>query len=160
MNKANLLLGTNIGNREEALLLASQLVAVNAGVIVRKSSIYETAPWGNREQASFLNQALMINTEFNAHELLKIILQIEAKMGRQRIQKWEARVIDIDILFYNSEIINDTELTIPHPFIRERRFALVPLNELMPSFIHPVYQCSVNELLQSCTDTEQVKLYI
>ncbi len=160
MNSAVLLLGTNIGNRSEALRIASQLIVKDAGPIVRKSPIYETAPWGNTDQAPFLNQAMEIETELFAAKLLKTLLQIEKEMGRLRLQKWEPRLIDIDILFYNSDIIKEADLTIPHPLLQERRFALVPLAEMMPTFIHPVFKSSIHDLLRLCIDQQQVKLYI
>ena len=160
MNDAVLLLGTNVGSRERALQQARLMIEKQAGTILLQSHIYNTEPWGNTNQASFLNQAMMIGTALSAQRLLERLLQIEVEMGRLRKDKWEPRLIDIDILFFNEEVIHTNTLTVPHPLLQERRFALVPLNEILPSFIHPVFKCSANEMLKSCIDPQQVKLYI
>ena len=159
-NNAVLLLGTNMGSRETALLTASNLIVQNLGSIQLKSGVYETEPWGNISQAAFLNQALVITTSIPAKELLKGLLQIEETMGRKRKNKWEPRLIDIDILFFNDDVIHTDSLKVPHPLLQDRRFALTPLNELMPAYRHPVLKRTVRELLSDCKDQQQVKLYI
>ena len=160
MNNSVLLLGANIGNREEALQNAISLLAKYAGEVLIRSAIYETAPWGLTTQSSFLNQAITLRTSFSALNLLKEILNIEKEMGRIRMQKWEPRIIDIDILFFNEEVIQSDTLIVPHPLLQERRFALVPLNEILSSFIHPVFKCTISELVEHCVDQQVVDLYI
>ncbi|MBS1620493.1 MAG: 2-amino-4-hydroxy-6-hydroxymethyldihydropteridine diphosphokinase [Bacteroidetes bacterium] len=159
MNKAYLLSGTNQGNRSENLKTAKRLIRKECGIIKKESSVYETAAWGKTDQPSFLNQALEIFTPLNAEELLQCILEIEKRMGRIRKEKYGARIIDIDILFYNYEIINLPELKIPHPEIQNRKFALIPLAEIAPGLMHPVLNKSIREILSGCPDPLAVKKY-
>ncbi len=158
MNTAYFLVGGNIGNRENNISLAINLINQNIGKIFRKSSMYQTAPWGNKEQPDFLNQVLQIKTKLNAGQCMEQILIIENKIGRVRTIKNAPRAIDIDILFYNNEVINSPNLTVPHPQIKKRTFVLVPMNELSPNFIHPVLYKSINYLLSTCTDPLEVRL--
>lgn len=141
-----------MGNRAKNLELASALIAARAGKIIQSSKIYETEAWGITEQPSFYNQVHVIESEFSAQEILKIILHIEEKMGRIRSVKNAARIIDIDILFFNNEIINEPDLTVPHPEISNRRFVLMPVNEIAPEMIHPVLKKRMDELLLLCKD--------
>jgi 2-amino-4-hydroxy-6-hydroxymethyldihydropteridine diphosphokinase len=150
INTAYLLLGSNIGDRNGFLSLAIELIDKEAGKIVSQSSLYNTSPWGITHQEDYLNQAICIETSFSAHELLTTILDIEKKIGRTRIKKWEARTIDIDILFFNYDIINTNTLTIPHPYLHQRRFALQPMAEIEGEYIHPVLNKSVLLLLSEC----------
>jgi 2-amino-4-hydroxy-6-hydroxymethyldihydropteridine diphosphokinase len=152
MNKIFLITGGNIGDRKKNLETAAGLIEKEIGSIINSSNIYETEAWGITEQAAFYNQIHIVKTEFSAKEVLDKILNIEEKMGRVRTIKNAARIIDIDVLFFNDEIINEPNLTVPHPEIINRRFVLMPLNELSPKMIHPVFQKSINELLQKCTD--------
>lgn len=152
MNKTFLLLGTNQGERVANLTEAKALISRELGPIITASSIYKTAAWGNENQPEFLNQVLVVNTANNPHETLTILHGIESKLGRVRIEKWGARVIDIDILFFNNETLNSTALTIPHPEIQNRMFTLKPLVEVAENFIHPVLNKSMVQLMQSCKD--------
>ena len=151
-NKAYLLIGGNIGDRLVALSKARAAIEENCGKIIKESSVYETAAWGNEDQAAFLNQAVEIETDHAPEELLKNILQSEEALGRKRELQYGPRIIDIDILFFNDDVIQHDGLKIPHPRMQYRRFVLVPLNEIAPELIHPVLQKSVNALLQECTD--------
>src|SRR6478609_940980 len=125
MNKAYLLTGGNLGNRSENLLTAYNYIEQYCGEIVRKSSVYETAAWGLEDQPDFYNQVLFINTELTAHKLIETLLRIENIMGRERVVKMGPRTIDIDILFFNGDIINEPTLVIPHPRMQNRRFVLM-----------------------------------
>lgn len=156
INQVYLGLGSNLGNRQENLDLACQRISENIGAIVAQSSIYETAAWGLTEQDDFLNQVICISTRYKAPEVLAKILAVEQSMGRIREVKWGARIIDIDILYYNTDIIKLSNLTIPHPFIKDRRFVLVPLAEVAPDFIHPCLQQTNATLLANCADTSEV----
>ncbi|HVB03835.1 MAG TPA: 2-amino-4-hydroxy-6-hydroxymethyldihydropteridine diphosphokinase [Chitinophagaceae bacterium] len=159
MNTAYLLIGSNQGDRESYLRKAVELVSRQIGKIEQISSVYETAAWGKIEQPDYLNQAVRVNTYLKTGELLKAILAIEVNMGRIRRKIWEPRIIDIDILFYNKDIINEEHLHIPHAHLQERRFVLVPLAEIDPEFIHPILNLPISELLEACQDTLQVKKY-
>lgn len=159
MNTCFLLLGGNIGNKEQNLHQATILIQQNIGSIPKKSSIFITAAWGNQNQPEFYNQAIMIKTELTASDLLKSILKIEEQIGRTRNNdKWQERIIDIDILFFNDEVIDLPELKIPHPFIQERKFVLVPMNKIAGKYIHPVLNKTIKELLIECEDTLEVRL--
>jgi 2-amino-4-hydroxy-6-hydroxymethyldihydropteridine diphosphokinase len=157
MNKAYLLIGGNEGDRFLHMQQARTNIELICGQLLLVSSIYETAPWGKTDQPDFLNQVLLIDTEFSPEELLKSILSIEEKGGRKRTVKNAPRTIDIDILFYNDLILEKPGLTIPHPRIAIRRFVLEPLNEISPEFIHPVIGKTIRELLLECKDELGVK---
>lgn len=152
MNKAYLLTGGNLGNREQNLQTARQLIELHCGKILRTSFLYETAAWGKIKQPAFLNQALQIGTTLNAWQLISGILTIEKTMGRVRTEKMGPRIIDIDILLFNEEVYNYPILTIPHPQLHNRRFALVPLEEIAPELRHPVLDKMITQLLRECPD--------
>lgn len=157
MNTAYLILGGNMGNRLQNLQEAIQLISKKAGVIVKASDIFTTSAWGNTDQPDFLNQALCLQTSLTAINLLETLISIEQLLGRVRgHQKWTERVIDIDILFYNSDIINTTDLQIPHPYLQERMFVLVPMAQLAPLLVHPTLQKNIQTLLLECTDKLEV----
>ncbi len=153
MNIIYLLLGSNQQQPEKQLLLAQKHIAKQIGVIVRCSSIYKTAAWGNTKQADFLNQVLIVQTKLTAAETIKTILTIEETMGRIRTKKNAPRIIDIDILFFNKKIIESDKLQVPHPRLQLRNFVLVPLNELSPNLKHPVLNKTIHQLLRICPDT-------
>ena len=159
MNLTYLLIGGNIGNRMGNLDTAINFIKKDIGRIVSASSIYETAAWGITEQLDFLNQVLLVITKFSPQETMQAILSIENKMGRIRTQKNASRIIDIDILFFNDEIIDEPGLTVPHPEIQNRRFVLEPLAELSPLLVHPILKKSISELLSDCKDDLEVKLF-
>jgi len=158
MNFAYLLVGSNLGDRFINLSIARSSIENKIGRIVKSSSIYQTAAWGITEQPDFLNQVILFETKFSAKEILGLILSIENKMGRIRSQKNASRIIDIDILFFNDEIISQSGLTIPHPEIQNRKFALIPLNEIASELIHPVFKLSIKSLLSTSPDQLEVKL--
>lgn len=146
-----------MGQRQEQLAYAANLIEERCGTIIDRSSIYETAAWGKTDQDCFLNQALVLETTINARDLMNEILYIENLMGRDRIEKYGPRIIDIDIIFFNHQIIRENGLIIPHPEMARRRFVLEPLNQVIPAYIHPVYYKTVNELLNECDDALPVK---
>ncbi len=157
MNKAYLLTGGNMGNRQENLETAYNYIDQQCGMVINASSIYETAAWGKNDQPSFLNQVLEIQTSLTPRQLLKKILLIEKQIGRVREEKYGPRIIDIDILLFNDEIHNYPSLKIPHPELQNRRFVLVPLAEIAPGAIHPVLKKTIAELLLICPDKLAVK---
>jgi 2-amino-4-hydroxy-6-hydroxymethyldihydropteridine diphosphokinase len=154
--KVFLLLGANLGDRLANIARATTAIASGVGIIIKKSSVYKTAPWGGVEQPDFFNQVILIETELDAVGVLKKILDIEKDLGRLREKKWESRIIDIDILFYDQQIIDSETLTIPHPALHLRRFALIPLVEIDGEFQHPVLKRNVSTLLQECLDQLEV----
>ncbi len=152
-----LLLGSNEGLPKKNLINARLAVSTHCGQILKESGIYETEAWGIKEQANFLNQAISIETNMGPETLLRTLKTIEIELGRVETQKWGPRVIDIDILFYGNEVVESPDLKIPHPYIQERRFTLIPMNDLAPDLIHPVLGKSIYDLLLECKDTSDVK---
>jgi 2-amino-4-hydroxy-6-hydroxymethyldihydropteridine diphosphokinase len=155
-NHVFLLLGTNLGDRFENLLVARNHVAITTGKIITESSIYETAAWGKTDQGPFLNQVIEIETDSTPTALLAQLLSIESIMGRVREEKWGPRLIDLDILLYDEIIVQSESLTIPHPALHRRRFTLIPLAEIAANIVHPVLQKSIATLLKECSDDSAV----
>ena len=159
MNKTYLLLGSNMGNSKASLFKAIVQIEKQIGRVARQSGLYSTAAWGNIKQPDFLNQVIIVETELSAAQTMQTILNIEKKMGRIRTVKNAPRIIDIDILFFNKEIIEQEHLHIPHPQIQNRRFVLVPLNQLSPNLKHPLLKNTIHQLLVKCTDKLNVKKF-
>ncbi len=150
--------GSNIGEKEANLQKAATFIAEEIGEIKHISSLYETEAWGNTKQPNFLNQAIEVHTNLSPEDLLKQVHAIEQKLGRIRGQKWTARTIDIDILFYADQQINSTKLTIPHPHLHNRNFVLIPMMEIAPYFQHPTLEKTIEELYADCEDLLEVIL--
>ena len=159
MTSVVILLGTNLGDRLLNLKKADLEIGQRIGLVLMRSMIYQTKPWGNTEQDDFLNQVLVIDSSKKANEILSALLEIELEMGRKRTKQWESRIIDLDILYFGDEIIETKDLKIPHPFIQERRFTLIPLAEILPAMIHPVFKQSNYDLLLQTTDHSSVIIY-
>jgi 2-amino-4-hydroxy-6-hydroxymethyldihydropteridine diphosphokinase len=157
MSTAYLLIGGNLGNRTTYLQQAISLIEQYCGNIVHSSAIYETAAWGVTDQPSFYNQALAVQTRLEPEALMRALLQIEEEMGRKRTIKMGPRIIDLDILLIDDKVISTGLLTLPHPALPFRRFALLPLCEIAPAIIHPVLHRSVSRLLEECTDELDVQ---
>ena len=149
---AHLLLGSNLGDRAALLAAARQQLAATAGEIVAESGLYETAAWGREDQPAFLNQALAVRTWLRPEDLLSACQAVEQQAGRERLERWGSRTLDVDILFYGSRIIQSPRLTVPHPRLPERRFALVPLAEIARALRHPQLHLTVRNLLLHCPD--------
>ena len=161
MHNVVLSLGSNVGDRLSNLSTAMAMLEGVQCKVIARSSVYETSAWGNTDQPSFYNQVIEAETEGDAFLLMNEILGIEKKMGRIRKQKWEPRIIDIDILFFNSSVIKTDTLTIPHPHLHERRFVLEPLCEILPEKKHLLFDKTMAELLSQLKDdsrSERLKI--
>ena len=157
MTVVYLLLGSNENNRQHNIEQALRLMALKGCEILSQSALYETEAWGLKEQQPFLNQAVEVRTTLQPLQLLHTLKAIEKETGRVETVKWGPRVIDIDILFYGAAIIDEPELKVPHPYLHQRRFTLVPLAEIAPQLLHPVIYKTVVQLLAECEDTSEVK---
>jgi 2-amino-4-hydroxy-6-hydroxymethyldihydropteridine diphosphokinase len=159
-NSLYLLTGSNIEPRLEYLHEANKLIDSHIGAIIARSSVYESAPWGFEAREYFLNQVIQVETEKAAEEVLSLILKIERQMGRvRRDQGYESRVIDIDILYFNDEVIKTDGLEIPHPRLHLRRFTLLPLAEIAAELIHPSLQLSNKDLLAQCPEDPSIQVF-
>lgn len=156
MSQCHLLLGTNIGDKKRNLLQARELIVDRIGKITNPSAIYQTSAWGKEDQDDFLNQVLTVETTWSPEQLLALCLEIEKELGRVRYEHWGERLIDIDILYYENQVITSQRLTLPHPEIQNRKFTLVPLVELAPDYIHPKLNQTNKDLLGLCTDPLEV----
>ncbi len=144
--------GSNLGDRSGNLDTALGLIAEYPLKIDKVSSVFISSPWGFRSDNDFFNQVIGITTSMEAYDLLDMVWEIETGMGRKRTGKgYSDRIIDIDILFYGSEIISFRDLVIPHPLLHERMFVLQPMAEIVPEFIHPVLNKTIAELLSECS---------
>jgi 2-amino-4-hydroxy-6-hydroxymethyldihydropteridine diphosphokinase len=159
MNTVFLQLGSNMSDRDAYLQKAYELITEEIGLVQKKSKIYESVPWGVENQNNYLNQVLEIKSKFSPEKVLEKVLQIEDKIGRIRNEKWGERIIDIDILLFNDMILEKEGICIPHIHLHNRKFVLIPLNEIAASFTHPKYNKTISELLSECKDTESVEEY-
>lgn len=158
INQVYLHTGSNLGELDANLRRANKWIGKEIGFIERASKVYQTKAWGITDQPDFLNQALLAHTRLGPFELLEKIQAIERRMGRVREIKWGERIIDIDILFYNDEIIDTPNLTIPHPFLHYRNFVLLPLMDIAPGLVHPGFGMTVAELYANSEDTLLVEV--
>ena len=150
-------LGTNLGKRENNLSQCVNLLSANQEIDLKKlSSIYETEPYGFTEQPRFLNMVVEIETMLAPNQLLRDTQDIEKKLGKKKLFHWGPRKIDIDILSYQDRVIKQEMLTIPHAQLHLRKFVLIPLNEIAPGFIHPLFNKNINQLLDECQDESKV----
>jgi 2-amino-4-hydroxy-6-hydroxymethyldihydropteridine diphosphokinase len=152
-----LLLGTNLGNREFFLRKAITHIEQLVAPVTKTSAVYETQSWGKTDQPDYLNQVITLQTSLTARDVLNKILDIELMMGRKREEKWGSRIIDIDILFYGDEVINQPGLIVPHPELHNRRFTLEPLAEIAPEFLHPALNKNILTLKNELKDSLIVK---
>ncbi|MDP3453774.1 MAG: 2-amino-4-hydroxy-6-hydroxymethyldihydropteridine diphosphokinase [Bacteroidales bacterium] len=168
MNKAYLLLGSNIGEKRKFIERAIELLSVNICKLSAISAFYKSEPWGFECDEWFLNVALSVETTLSPEELINEILKIEKKVGRERSEErlggdkrdktYYSRKIDIDIIFYNQMVLDSENLIIPHPKMHERRFVLQPLCDITPGYTHPIFRKTVTQLLFDCRDDSVVSI--
>lgn len=150
MAKAYIGLGTNIGNKRRNLITAAALLAERAGDVLSISSFYETEPWGFESDNTFLNAALLLETELEPLQLLSLTQEIEKEMGRTQKSDsaYHDRIIDLDILLYDLCVINEAALVVPHPLMHKRQFVMEPLAEIAPMLVHPILNKTMLELAE------------
>ncbi len=151
-------LGSNIGDRLSNLLTAARKMGEHSIDLVRSSPVFESLPWGDRNQPRYLNQVVEIDVDFNPRELLKELQTIEMEMGRKDHGWSKPRIIDLDIISYGTVVIDEPDLKIPHPYMAERNFVLVPLSVIAPEFVHPVTKLSIQDMIQRI-DCNGIKVY-
>ncbi len=162
MASAVILLGGNEGDSVAILKLALAQIKIHCGRLVKVSNFYQSPAWGFEAIQAFVNQAVLINTDLNPQDLLTQLLDIEQGLGRVRTPTqaavYSSRTIDLDILLYHNLVIDTSVLQVPHPRLVERRFALMPLQELLPEWIHPINGLTATQLLAQCTDESVVNI--
>ena len=161
MNRVYLQLGSNLDDRIGLLASATEKIVSGIGKLIARSSIYESEPWGFEAEQNFLNQVIVVETDLSPSKLLAAILEIEKSLGRIRSKGigYQSRPIDIDILFFNEEVISSRNLDIPHPRIQERLFTLLPLGELDEGLVHPLLDKTIGQLLSECGDRGKVAIF-
>jgi len=157
MNNIFLLLGSNLGDRKLFLKQAVDHIEAEIAPVVNLSSVFETQSWGKTDAPDYLNQVIQLHTSLPARVLLEKILAIEILLGRERKEKWGSRTIDIDILFYGDEVIDEPDLQVPHPELHKRRFTVEPLAEIAAAFVHPVLHKNILQLKNELIDNLIVK---
>ena len=148
MSVAYIGIGSNLGNRQENCLRAIELLQKKGIIVKKRSSLYETEPWGVKDQPLFLNMAIEAETKLNPEALLRILKDVEKEVGRKESTKWGPRIIDLDILLIDNIVLNKDNLKIPHPLMHKRDFVLLPLCEIAPDIKHPLLKLSIGDLLQ------------
>ena len=152
-----LLLGGNMGDSAELCRKAVELIEKQIGETTRVSSLYSSEAWGFETEQDFINQAVVVRTSLPPHRVLELALEIEAQLGRKRSGKgYSSRTMDIDVIFYGGKIIDTPRLTVPHPRLHLRNFVLIPLCEIIPDFVHPVFGKTIRQLLEECPDEGKV----
>ena len=160
MERCLILFGSNMGDKNKIYAQACLLINNRCGRIVAQSSAYESEPWGFEAKEWFLNRLIVVETELEPEAMMRQLLDIEAELGRVRHPEaggYTSRTADLDILYYGSRIVLTDNLTIPHPRLHQRRFALLPLCEVAPEFVHPAFNMTQTELLKRCFDFSEVR---
>ena len=151
MTRCYILFGSNQGDKEALLEQACTYINNRCGLLVERSSAYITEPWGFEAEEWFLNELLVLETDLEPNDLMDALLEIERKLGRVRHPEqkgYTSRTVDLDILYYGDRIVNTEKVTVPHPRLHLRKFALMPLCEVIPDFLHPIFNLSQTQLLE------------
>jgi 2-amino-4-hydroxy-6-hydroxymethyldihydropteridine diphosphokinase len=150
-------IGSNLGEKVENCRRAIEAIGSDArNRVVGCSRLFRTEPVGKKDQEWFINGVAAVETTMSPRELLEFLLSIEKEMGRARIERWGPRIIDLDILFYGDRVLNEEGLQIPHPRLHERRFVMVPLKDIAPDLVHPIFQRTVSQILGELNATDEV----
>lgn len=158
MHKVYLGIGGNIGNKSENFKKVLVFIEKKIGHILENSSVYETPPWGFQSEHDFWNQVLLIETKFEALEILWRIKEIEDQFDRKEsAERYTSRQMDVDILYFDEQFIETNNLIIPHPRIHQRKFVLVPLVEIAPDLKHPLLRLTSLQMLENCKDESLIK---
>jgi 2-amino-4-hydroxy-6-hydroxymethyldihydropteridine diphosphokinase len=152
-------LGSNKGDRTSYLSNAIKQIADKIGQVTDQSAIYQTEPWGKKDQDDFLNMAIKVESNLSPEDALNATKKIETAMGSEKKEKWGPRIIDIDILYCDDLIMERDNLVIPHPHIYERNFVLIPLMEIAGDFIDPVKEMSIEDIFDLCKDESEVLMF-
>lgn len=147
-------LGSNIGNRYAYILQCIQRLKKLSNGKLHTARVYENPPWGDHQQPSFLNTAVCLETDLCLMDIFQLIKEIEALGKRKKTRRWGPRSIDIDILFYGDEVVQNDHLTVPHKYLHERAFVLAPIADILPDYIHPVTGISIQEHLNQIDNAE------
>ena len=159
MERVYLCLGGNVGDTRQYLEQAIGLIDSRIGRVTAKSAIYQSEPWGFKAEQMFLNQVVIAETELAPNAVIEQCLQIETELGRARSGNgYEPRTIDIDIIFFGNQKINQPNLIVPHPLMHRRNFVLQPLCNVAPDFVHPIFGLTVKQLVAVCDDKAVVKM--
>lgn len=140
-------IGSNLGRRKKNCLMAVELLKGKGVRVAKESSLYETEPWGVKDQPAFINMVIEAQTDLSPEMLLSLVKDIEYEIGRSRTRRWGPRKIDLDILLYGDMVINTPDLVIPHPYMHERQFVMRPLSEIAPDLIHPIIKKKMRDIL-------------
>ncbi|MHC1718403.1 MAG: 2-amino-4-hydroxy-6-hydroxymethyldihydropteridine diphosphokinase [Acidaminococcaceae bacterium] len=154
---AYIALGSNLGEKKQNILTAINYMEQSGLKVLAVSSLLETEPYGVTDQPFFINAAVKIETELAAHDLLKLLLAIELKMGRVRKRHWGERNIDLDLLLYDNLVIKDKDLVLPHPDMQNRLFVLSPLAEIAGDVVHPVFKITISDMLDNLASGDENK---
>lgn len=150
-------IGSNQGDKYKNCMLAIEdICASEKNRLLEQSSCYLTEPWGYREQDDFINLVIELQTSFSPLDLLFFLQGVERKLAKKKNGKWGPRTIDLDILFYNDQRLESSQLIIPHPLLHQRGFVLLPLKEIAPHLIHPVFNQTVSQLLDRLSDDTRI----
>lgn len=160
MNQTYILLGSNQDDPKVNLEIARAFIEAQVGKIRSQSSLYNTEPWGLKSQPVFINQAIIVDTPLNAIDVLSRCLTFQYTMNADKPLKFGPRIIDVDIIFFNEEIIDTDKLIVPHPRMHERNFVLIPLAEIAGDYLHPIFKKTIRQLQIDCDDTCEVGLYV
>jgi 2-amino-4-hydroxy-6-hydroxymethyldihydropteridine diphosphokinase len=151
-------IGSNLGDKKDNCLIAVERLSATGISVIKRSALYETRPWGVTDQPDFVNMAVEARTSMSPQELLGILKEIEIGMGRKAGSRWGPRLIDLDLLLYDDQIIQSEILVVPHPLLNKREFVLLPLSEIAPDVVHPVLQKKIIELKEMlCDETDHIR---
>jgi len=160
MAKVFFSLGSSLGDRRKTLIGAINSIENHIGSVLKTSNVFETEPWGFQDKNMFLNMAVLVQTKLSPEQILQKSQQIEKLYNRKKTgNNYEARTLDIDIVFYDNLVFDNSFLQIPHKFAHKRIFVLLPIAEIAPDFVHPILKQTISRLLKNCDDKTSIKIF-